>query len=51
MVGNGLGDIADVGAAFAAGSFIQGVDELRHLVWESPLSKRCALPWSCVPLP
>jgi hypothetical protein len=32
----GLGDIAN---EIAAGSFNQGVDELRHLVWESPLSK------------
>ena len=35
----GLGDIANVGTEIAAGSFNQGVDELRHLVWESPLSK------------
>jgi hypothetical protein len=35
----GLGEIANVGTEIAAGSFNQGVDELRHLVWESPLSK------------
>jgi hypothetical protein len=35
----GLGKIANVGTEIAAGSFNQGVDELRHLVWESPLSK------------
>jgi hypothetical protein len=35
----GLGNIANVGAEIAAGSFYQGVDKLRHLVWESPLSK------------
>jgi hypothetical protein len=35
----GLGKIANVGSEIAAGSFNQGVDELRHLVWESPLSK------------
>jgi hypothetical protein len=35
----GLGRIANVGSDIAAGSFNQGVDELRHLVWESPLSK------------
>jgi hypothetical protein len=35
----GLGKIANVGSDIAAGSFNQGVDELRHLVWESPLSK------------
>jgi hypothetical protein len=35
----GLGKIANVGSDIAAGSFNQGMDELRHLVWESPLSK------------
>jgi hypothetical protein len=35
----GLGKIANVGTDIAAGSFNQGVDELRHLVWELPLSK------------
>jgi hypothetical protein len=35
----GLGKIANVGSEITAGSFNQGVDELRHLVWESPLSK------------
>jgi hypothetical protein len=35
----GLGKIANVGTEIAAGSFNQGVDELRHLVWELPLSK------------
>jgi hypothetical protein len=35
----GLGKIANVGSEIAAGSFNQGVDELRRLVWESPLSK------------
>jgi hypothetical protein len=35
----GLGRIANVGTEIAAGSFNQGVDELRRLVWESPLSK------------
>jgi hypothetical protein len=35
----GLGKIANVGSDIAASSFNQGVDELRHLVWESPLSK------------
>ena len=32
----GLGRIANVGTEIAAGSFNQGVDELRHLVWELP---------------
>jgi hypothetical protein len=35
----GLGKIANVSSDIAAGSFNQGVDKLRHLVWESPLSK------------
>jgi hypothetical protein len=35
----GLGKIANIGTEIAAGSFNQGVDELRRLVWESPLSK------------
>jgi hypothetical protein len=35
----GLGKIANIGSDISAGSFNQGVDELRHLVWESPLSK------------
>jgi hypothetical protein len=35
----GLGKIANVRTEIAPGSFNQGVDELRHLVWESPLSK------------
>jgi hypothetical protein len=35
----GLGKIANVSSDIAAGSFNQGVDELRHLVWELPLSK------------
>jgi hypothetical protein len=33
--GKGLGKIANVSSEIAAGSFNQGVDELRHLVWES----------------
>jgi hypothetical protein len=35
----GLGKVANVGSDIAAASFNQGVDNLRHLVWESPLSK------------
>jgi hypothetical protein len=38
-IGKGLGKVANVGSDIAAGSFNQGVDDLRHLVWESPLSK------------
>jgi hypothetical protein len=29
----GLGKIANMGSAIAAGSFNQGIDDLRHLVW------------------
>jgi hypothetical protein len=35
----GLGKIASTGSRIAAGSFNQGVDDLRHLVWESPAAK------------
>jgi hypothetical protein len=35
----GLGKIANVGSAIAAGSFNQGIDHLRHLVWESSAAK------------
>jgi hypothetical protein len=35
----GLGKIANVGSSIAAGSFNQGVDDLRHLVWESSAAK------------
>jgi hypothetical protein len=35
----GLGKVANVGSDITTGSFNQGVDDLRHLVWESPLSK------------
>ena len=35
----GLGKCANVGSEIAAGSFNQGVEEVRHLVWESPLAK------------
>jgi hypothetical protein len=38
-VHKGLGKVANVGSDIAAGSYNQGVEELRHLVWESPLSK------------
>jgi hypothetical protein len=34
-----LGSIANVGSSIAAGSFNQGVDDLRHLVWESSAAK------------
>jgi hypothetical protein len=35
----GLGRVANVGFDIAAGSFNQGVEDLRHLFWESPLAK------------
>jgi hypothetical protein len=35
-------EVTDIGADVAAGFFNQGVDELRHLVWESPLTKSVA---------
>jgi hypothetical protein len=35
----GLGRIANVGSSIAAGSFNQGIDDLRHLVWESSTAK------------
>jgi hypothetical protein len=35
----GLGKVANVGSDIAAGSFNQGVEDLRHLIWESPLAK------------
>jgi hypothetical protein len=35
----GLGKIANVGSSIDAGSFNQGVDDLRHLVWESLAAK------------
>jgi hypothetical protein len=35
----GLGKVANVGSNIAAGSFNQGVEEIRHLVWESPSAK------------
>jgi hypothetical protein len=40
----GLGEIANVGSEIAAGSFNQGVDDLRHLVWESPLQSGAPYP-------
>jgi hypothetical protein len=35
----GLGKVANVGSDIAASSFNQGVEDLRHLIWESPLAK------------
>ena len=38
-----LCQVTDVGTEVAAGFFNQGVDELRHHVWESPLTKSIKL--------
>jgi hypothetical protein len=35
----GLGSIANVGSSIVAGSFNQGIDDIRHLVWESSTAK------------
>jgi hypothetical protein len=35
----GLGRIANVGSRIAAGFFNQGIEDLRHLVWESTAAK------------
>jgi hypothetical protein len=35
----GLGGIANVGSSIAAGSFNQGIEDIRHLVWESLAAK------------
>jgi hypothetical protein len=35
----GLGKIANVGSRIAAGSFNQGIEDFRHLVWESTAAK------------
>jgi hypothetical protein len=35
----GLGGIANVGSSIAAGSFNQGIENVRHLIWESSAAK------------
>jgi hypothetical protein len=35
----GLKGIANVGSSIAAGSFNQGIEEVRHLIWESSAAK------------
>jgi hypothetical protein len=47
----GLGKVANVGSDIAAGSFNQGVDDLRHLVWESPLQGGAAYLGALSPFP
>jgi hypothetical protein len=47
----GLGKIANIGTEIAAGSYNQGVDQLRHLVWESPLQSGAPYPGAVSPFP
>jgi hypothetical protein len=35
----GLGGIANVGSSITAGSFNQVIEDIRHLIWESPAAK------------
>jgi hypothetical protein len=48
-VRHALADTANVGAKLAAGSFNQGVEELRRQVWESPLAKVIKPTLECCP--
>jgi hypothetical protein len=48
-VRHALADTANVGAKLAAGSFNQGVEELRRQVWESPLAKVVKPTLECCP--
>jgi hypothetical protein len=48
-VRHALADTANVGARLAAGSFNQGIDEVRHLVWESPLARVVKPTLECCP--
>ena len=48
-VRHALADTANVGAKLAAGSFNQGIDELRHQVWDSPLAKVVKPTLECCP--
>jgi hypothetical protein len=38
-VADGLKDVTRVGSSIAAGSFNQGIEDVRHLVWESTAAK------------
>jgi hypothetical protein len=44
-----LAETANVGAKLAAGSFNQGIDEVRRQVWESPLAKVVKPTLECCP--
>jgi hypothetical protein len=48
-VRHALADTAIVGAKLAAGSFNQGIDEVRRQVWESPLAKVVKPTLECCP--
>jgi hypothetical protein len=48
-VRHALADTANVGAKLAAGSFNQGIDEVRRQVWESPLAKAIKPTLECCP--
>jgi hypothetical protein len=47
----GLGGIANVGSSIAAGSFNQGIEDIRHLVWESLAAKSIRPTLELCPLP
>jgi hypothetical protein len=44
-----LADTANVGAKLAAGSFNQGIDEVRHQIWDSTLAKVVKPTLECCP--
>jgi len=48
-VRHALADTANVGAKLAAGSFNQGIDEVRHHIWDSPLVKVVKPTLECCP--
>jgi hypothetical protein len=48
-VRHALADTANVGARLAAGSFNQGIDEVPHQVWDSPLAKVVKPTLECCP--
>jgi hypothetical protein len=48
-VRHALADTTNVGAKLAAGSFNQGIDEVRRQVWESPLAKAIRPTLECCP--
>jgi hypothetical protein len=47
----GLKGIAHVGSSIAAGSFNQGIEDVRHLVWESTAAKAIRPTLELCPLP